>query len=192
AKTTVFLTNWDNYDEINRIYREYFPEKFPARSALQVLSLPGFSVVVVVFGQTRRETFVLPNVGAFYCRFSGKVPREIGSSGGRTGGGCLRDKKSIKQGKSDLECHARNTTELQQVAKLPAGGAGPAGSAGPADLAPPACAAEPVGPKQPAGAAFPRCGPLPLARPALLLLLEGLLGTRLFSWRLGQVQSPVT
>ncbi|CAN8015504.1 unnamed protein product [Ixodes persulcatus] len=39
AKTTVFLTNWDNYNEMNNIYRQYFPEKFPARSALQVVAL---------------------------------------------------------------------------------------------------------------------------------------------------------
>ncbi|CAN8015500.1 unnamed protein product [Ixodes persulcatus] len=40
AKTTVYLTNWNNYDEMNKIYREYFPENFPARSALQVVRLP--------------------------------------------------------------------------------------------------------------------------------------------------------
>ncbi|XP_040079594.1 2-iminobutanoate/2-iminopropanoate deaminase-like [Ixodes scapularis] len=40
AKTTVYLTNWNNYDEMNKIYLEYFPEKFPARSALQVVKLP--------------------------------------------------------------------------------------------------------------------------------------------------------
>ncbi|CAN7985995.1 unnamed protein product [Ixodes pacificus] len=40
AKTTVYLTNWNNYDEMNKIYLEYFSEKFPARSALQVVRLP--------------------------------------------------------------------------------------------------------------------------------------------------------
>ncbi len=40
VKTTVFLSNLDDFPEFNRIYREYFPEAQPARSTIQVAHLP--------------------------------------------------------------------------------------------------------------------------------------------------------
>jgi 2-iminobutanoate/2-iminopropanoate deaminase len=40
AKTTVFLTDMADFDEMNAIYVEYFAEPRPARSAVAVLGLP--------------------------------------------------------------------------------------------------------------------------------------------------------
>jgi 2-iminobutanoate/2-iminopropanoate deaminase len=39
-KTTVFLKNMDDFAAMNRVYAEYFTEKPPARSAIQVAALP--------------------------------------------------------------------------------------------------------------------------------------------------------
>lgn len=38
-KCTVFLTDIDDYDEMNAVYREYFPSDPPARSAMAVSAL---------------------------------------------------------------------------------------------------------------------------------------------------------
>ena len=40
VKTTVFLTNMDDYDEMNREYSSVFGEHRPARSAVAVSALP--------------------------------------------------------------------------------------------------------------------------------------------------------
>jgi 2-iminobutanoate/2-iminopropanoate deaminase len=40
-KTTVFLENIDDFEEMNRVYSEYFSEDPPARSAFEVARLPG-------------------------------------------------------------------------------------------------------------------------------------------------------
>jgi len=40
AKTTVFLTDMDDYSEMNRIYVEVFGDHRPARSAVAVAALP--------------------------------------------------------------------------------------------------------------------------------------------------------
>lgn len=40
VKTTVFLTNLDDFPGFNRIYEEYFGEVKPARSTIQVARLP--------------------------------------------------------------------------------------------------------------------------------------------------------
>ncbi len=40
VKTTVFLSNLDDFPEFNRIYAGYFPEAQPARSTVQVARLP--------------------------------------------------------------------------------------------------------------------------------------------------------
>lgn len=46
-KTTVFLANIADFAAVNDIYKEYFSEPFPARSAYQVAALPlGVSVEV--------------------------------------------------------------------------------------------------------------------------------------------------
>jgi 2-iminobutanoate/2-iminopropanoate deaminase len=40
VKVTMFLTNLDDFAEVNRIYAEYFTDNFPARSTIQVSRLP--------------------------------------------------------------------------------------------------------------------------------------------------------
>lgn len=40
VKTTVFLKDMNNYARVNKIYGEYFKEKFPARSCIEVSHLP--------------------------------------------------------------------------------------------------------------------------------------------------------
>src|SRR5512136_2375568 len=40
VKTTVFLSDLDNFSGFNRIYGEYFGEARPARATVQVTSLP--------------------------------------------------------------------------------------------------------------------------------------------------------
>ncbi len=40
VKTTVFLTNIGDFQEVNAVYAEYFKPPFPARSAIQVAALP--------------------------------------------------------------------------------------------------------------------------------------------------------
>ncbi len=39
-KTTVFMTNLGDFARMNRVYGQYFKDKPPARSALQVTALP--------------------------------------------------------------------------------------------------------------------------------------------------------
>ncbi|WP_458210434.1 Rid family detoxifying hydrolase [Haladaptatus sp. NG-SE-30] len=40
VKTTVFVMDMDDYDDINDVYEEYLTKPYPARSAVQVESLP--------------------------------------------------------------------------------------------------------------------------------------------------------
>ena len=40
VKTTVFLTNMDDFQKMNAIYAEFFPSTPPARSTVQVSRLP--------------------------------------------------------------------------------------------------------------------------------------------------------
>ena len=40
VKTTVFLKDMEDFVEMNRVYKTYFPENCPARSAFQVARLP--------------------------------------------------------------------------------------------------------------------------------------------------------
>ena len=40
VKTTVFLTNLDDFPKLNRIYEEYFGKSKPTRSTVQVVRLP--------------------------------------------------------------------------------------------------------------------------------------------------------
>jgi len=40
VKTTVFLTNLNDFDTLNAIYNEYFPSEQPARSCVIVATLP--------------------------------------------------------------------------------------------------------------------------------------------------------
>lgn len=40
VKTTVYLANIADFQAVNDVYKEYFSEPFPARSAFQVAALP--------------------------------------------------------------------------------------------------------------------------------------------------------
>ena len=40
VKATVFLKDMEDFVEMNRVYKTYFPENCPARSAVQVARLP--------------------------------------------------------------------------------------------------------------------------------------------------------
>ena len=40
VKTTVFLKNMNNFSEFNKAYAQYFTEKFPVRSCVEVARLP--------------------------------------------------------------------------------------------------------------------------------------------------------
>jgi 2-iminobutanoate/2-iminopropanoate deaminase len=39
-KTTIFITNMDNFGNVNKIYGGYFTDKLPARSCVAVAGLP--------------------------------------------------------------------------------------------------------------------------------------------------------
>ena len=40
VKLTVFITDFDFFPKLNAVFKEYFPEKPPARSTIQVAALP--------------------------------------------------------------------------------------------------------------------------------------------------------
>jgi len=40
VKATVFVTDMDDYDDVNEVYAEYTSEPYPARSAVEVADLP--------------------------------------------------------------------------------------------------------------------------------------------------------
>ncbi len=40
VKTTVFLKDMNNFTRVNKVYGEYFNDKFPARSCIEVSRLP--------------------------------------------------------------------------------------------------------------------------------------------------------
>jgi reactive intermediate/imine deaminase len=44
---TVYLTNIDNYDGMNKVFKTYFPHGGPARTCVAVAALPGQSLVEV-------------------------------------------------------------------------------------------------------------------------------------------------
>lgn len=49
VKTTIFLADIGDYPEVNEVYRSYFVEPFPARSAIQAGALPaGFLIEIEV------------------------------------------------------------------------------------------------------------------------------------------------
>ena len=47
VKTTVFLSDMDNFAEMNEIYAEFFVQPFPARSAVAVKTLPKGALVEI-------------------------------------------------------------------------------------------------------------------------------------------------
>jgi len=49
VKTTIFLTNMQDFAQVNEIYGSYFTDKFPARETVQVAGLPkGVNVEISV------------------------------------------------------------------------------------------------------------------------------------------------
>ncbi|NLK96374.1 MAG: RidA family protein [Clostridiales bacterium] len=46
-KTTVFISNMDNFAEVNEVYGEYFKENTPARSCVEVAKLPKNAVIEI-------------------------------------------------------------------------------------------------------------------------------------------------
>lgn len=46
-KTTIFLTNINDFTKVNSIYAEHFVDEFPARSAVQVAALPKGGLVEI-------------------------------------------------------------------------------------------------------------------------------------------------
>ena len=52
VKTTVFLTDMNDFAAMNAVYTEFFPENCPARSAVQVARLPkdvGVEIEAIAF-----------------------------------------------------------------------------------------------------------------------------------------------
>lgn len=47
VKTTVFLSDMDNFGAMNEVYSEFFTQPFPARSAVAVKTLPKGALVEV-------------------------------------------------------------------------------------------------------------------------------------------------
>jgi 2-iminobutanoate/2-iminopropanoate deaminase len=46
VKTTVFISDFGNFEEMNRVYAKFFPTRRPARSAVQVVLYDGFKVEI--------------------------------------------------------------------------------------------------------------------------------------------------
>jgi 2-iminobutanoate/2-iminopropanoate deaminase len=61
VKTTIFLTNLGDFQNVNEIYGSYFKENPPARSTVQVSALPkGANVeieVIAVVNETERTAY---------------------------------------------------------------------------------------------------------------------------------------
>ena len=53
AKTTVYLSDMDNFAAMNEVYAQFFSEPFPARSAVAVKTLPKNALVEVECIATR-------------------------------------------------------------------------------------------------------------------------------------------
>lgn len=47
VKTTVFLSDMDNFAQMNEVYAEFFKEPYPARSAVAVRTLPKGALVEI-------------------------------------------------------------------------------------------------------------------------------------------------
>ena len=47
VKTTVFLSDMANFAKMNEIYKEFFSDDFPARSAVQVARLPKDAMIEI-------------------------------------------------------------------------------------------------------------------------------------------------
>ena len=53
VNANVYLTNIDDFAEMNAVYREYFPSNPPARTTVAVAGLPGGAVVEIAFVAAR-------------------------------------------------------------------------------------------------------------------------------------------
>lgn len=47
VKTTVFITNLDNFSKMNEVYATFFTEPYPARSTVEVSKLPKDALVEI-------------------------------------------------------------------------------------------------------------------------------------------------
>lgn len=47
VKTTVFLSDMNNFAKMNEVYKEFFAESYPARSAVEVARLPKDALVEI-------------------------------------------------------------------------------------------------------------------------------------------------
>ena len=47
VKTTIFITDMNQFSEINEVYGKYFSGDFPARETVQVSALPKFTNVEI-------------------------------------------------------------------------------------------------------------------------------------------------
>jgi len=47
VKTTVFLSDMNNFGKMNDVYKEFFAENYPARSAVEVARLPKDALVEI-------------------------------------------------------------------------------------------------------------------------------------------------
>ena len=48
AKTTIFMTDITNYDKINKVYKSFFTDFYPARSTIQVAALADTRALVEI------------------------------------------------------------------------------------------------------------------------------------------------
>jgi 2-iminobutanoate/2-iminopropanoate deaminase len=46
-KTTVYLSNMSNFNEMNEVYKQYFQEEYPVRSTVEVSRLPKNALVEI-------------------------------------------------------------------------------------------------------------------------------------------------
>jgi 2-iminobutanoate/2-iminopropanoate deaminase len=56
VKTTIFLADMADYPVVNEIYSGYFPDRPPARSAVQAAALPGGFLIEIEVIAARRTT----------------------------------------------------------------------------------------------------------------------------------------
>lgn len=47
TKTTIFITDLKNFEVVNKIYSSYFQNHFPARSTIEIVSLPKNAVIEI-------------------------------------------------------------------------------------------------------------------------------------------------
>lgn len=47
VKTTVFLSDMNNFSKMNEVYKEFFTDNYPARSAIEVARLPKDALVEI-------------------------------------------------------------------------------------------------------------------------------------------------